>query len=93
LPFSRDSHFDGLLRFNLSSDTSNKDRLHELLRVSCENFALVTLREVGQGDRLDYAYQVKLNKNEKYEDFVSKLQTIETIKGVNFLLQESTVEI
>ena len=93
LPFSRDSHFDGLLRFNLSSDTSNKERLHELLKRSCESFALVTLREVGQGDRLDYAYQVKLNKNEKYEDFVSKLQKIETIKGVNFLLQESTVEI
>lgn len=93
LPFSKDSHFDGLLRFNLSNDPADKSKLDGLLASSCEKFALVTLREVGQGSRLDYAYQVKLNKNKKYEEFVSNLQKIESIKGVNFLLQESTVEI
>jgi uncharacterized membrane protein YhiD involved in acid resistance len=93
LPFSKESHFDGLLRFNMSNDKEDKGKLDDLLDDSCQNFALITLREIGQGDRLDYAYQVKLRTNETYSEFVEKLQTLKTIKGVNLLLQESTVEI
>jgi len=63
------------------------------LKESCQLFALITLRELAQGERLDYAYQVKLKRNETFEDFVAKLQALESIKGVNLLLQESTVEI
>jgi uncharacterized membrane protein YhiD involved in acid resistance len=93
LPFSKESHFDGLLRFNLGNDTRDKQELEKLLKDSCQNFALITLRELGQGTRLDYAYQVKLRSNEKYADFIEKLQNLETIKGINLLLQESTVEV
>lgn len=93
LPFSRESHFDGLLRFNLENNQNDKIALEELLNSSCQHFALITLRELGQGARLDYAYQVKLRAKENYSDFVSKLQKLESIKGVNLLLQESTVEV
>jgi uncharacterized membrane protein YhiD involved in acid resistance len=93
LPFSKESHFDGLLRFNLGNDKEDKKLLEELLDDNCQNFALITLREVGQGSRLDYAYQIKLRTKETYAGFVEKLQELETIKGVNLLLQESTVEI
>lgn len=93
LPFSKESHFDGLLRFNLGNDQGDKKQLENLLEDKCQNFALITLREIGQGTRLDYAYQVKLRTQETYSDFVENLQAIETIKGVNLLLQESTVEI
>ena len=93
LPFSKESHFDGLLRFNLSSKTDDKSKLDLLLKESCQLFALITLRELAQGERLDYAYQVKLKRNETFENFVAKLQALESIKGVNLLLQESTVEI
>lgn len=93
LPFSKESHFDGLLRFNLENKKEDKAALEEVLSKSCQHFALITLREVGQGARLDYAYQVKLKARESYPDFVEKLQAIETIKGVNLLLQESTVEV
>lgn len=93
LPFSKESHFDGLLRFNLGNDLDDKKSLEDLLNGSCQNFALITLRELGQGTRLDYAYQVKLKQNEEYSNFVEKLQQLKTIKGVNLLLQESTVEV
>lgn len=93
LPFSKETHFDGLLRFNLENNETDKNQLESLLSHSCQNFALITLREVGQGSRLDYAYQVKLRRSETYDKFVNKLKELKTIKGVNLLLQESTVEI
>lgn len=93
LPFSKESHFDGLLRFNLENRSEDKAALESILNESCQHFALITLRELGQGLRLDYAYQVKLKSKETYPSFVEKLQKIETIKGVNLLLQESTVEV
>lgn len=93
LPFSKESHFDGLLRFNLENKKEDKAALEEILNDSCQHFALITLRELGQGVRLDYAYQVKLKAKENYPGFVEKLQKLETIKGVNLLLQESTVEV
>ena len=93
LPFSKESHFDGLLRFNLENRSEDKTALENILNESCQHFALITLRELGQGLRLDYAYQVKLKSKETYPSFVEKLQTIETIRGVNLLLQESTVEV
>jgi uncharacterized membrane protein YhiD involved in acid resistance len=93
LPFSKESHFDGLLKFNLGDDKEDKQQLENILSTSCNNFALITLREVGQGTRLDYAYQIKLNARGKFAEFVEDLQELKTIKGVNLLLQESTVEI
>lgn len=93
LPFSKESHFDGLLRFNLENKKEDKAALDLILSQSCQHFALITLRELGQGARLDYAYQVKLKTKETYPNFVEKLQQLETIKGVNLLLQESTVEV
>ena len=93
LPFSKESHYDGLLRFNLEDDGQDKADLENLLNGSCQNFALITLREVGQGSRLDYAYQVKLRRSQTYDQFVKQLKQLKTIKGVNLLLQESTVEI
>jgi len=93
LPFSKQSHFDGLLRFNLANNKEDKAKLNDLLDENCLHFALITLREVGQGDRLDYAYQVKLRNKKTYAGFVEELQDLETIKGVNLLLQETTVEI
>jgi uncharacterized membrane protein YhiD involved in acid resistance len=93
LPFSKESHFDGLLKFNLENNSDDKKELESILTKSCNNFALITLREVGQGSRLDYAYQVKLRSRGKFSEFVEDLQRLETIKGVNLLLQESTVEI
>lgn len=93
LPFSKESHFDGLLRFNLENQEEDKKGLEAILAGACQSFALVTLREVGQGTRLDYAYQVKLKGKSTYAEFIEQLQSLKTIKGINFLLQESTVEI
>ena len=92
-PLGQTSYFDGMLRFSLANEGNNSRDLDELLRRYCKKFALVTLRDVSQGNRLDYAYHIKLKRNKRYENFVCELERIDSIKGISFLLQEATVEL
>ncbi len=92
-PFGRESTFDGLLRFSLANDPTARRQLEEALQNGCRLFALVTLRDMSQGERLDYAYHVKLRRKVTKADFLSELSRVESIKGLNLALQESTVEL
>ncbi|MBN1130435.1 MAG: DUF4956 domain-containing protein [Chitinispirillaceae bacterium] len=92
-PFGKDRYFDGMLRFNIVSETVTRQALESVMKRYCKNFALITLREMAQGERLDYAYHVKLRKADAKEAFVDSLKTIESIKDVNLMLQETTVEL
>jgi uncharacterized membrane protein YhiD involved in acid resistance len=92
-PFGQSRYFDGMLRFNLVTDAENRPALEALLRQYCKNFALITLREMAQGERLDFAYHVKLKNTMIKEEFVDKLRKITSIKDVNLMLQETTVEL
>ena len=92
-PFGQVSYFDGMLRFNIENDPESKRTLETILNNYCKVFALVTLRDISQGKRLEYAYHIKLRRGKNNSDFIGELNNIKTIKGVNFLLQETTVEI
>lgn len=92
-PFGQSRYFDGMLRFNIVSDAENRPALEALLRHYCKNFALITLREMSQGERLDFAYHVKLKNTMIKEEFVDKLRKVNSIKDVNLMLQETTVEL
>jgi len=92
-PFGQVSSFDGMLRFNIENTGEYKTRLENVLHDYCRIFALITLREMAQEKRLEYAYHVKLRKGKNNADFIEALKQIETIKGVNLLLQEATVEL
>lgn len=92
-PFGQTNYFDGMLRFNLENNPSSKHMLEKVLHNYCKIFALITLRDMAQGNRLDYAYHIKLKKGKSNDDFIEELKKIETIKGVHLLLQEKTVEL
>ena len=92
-PFGKTSYFDGMLRFNIENNPENKSVLEKTLKDYCKIFALVTLRDMAQGTRLDYAYHVKLRKGKSKTDFIETLKQVETIKSVNLMLQETTVEL
>jgi hypothetical protein len=77
----------------MENDAASKKLLEEIASKFCKVFALVTLREMAQGNRLEYAYHVKLRKGMSNADFIKELKTIESIKGVRLLLQETTVEL
>lgn len=92
-PFGQSSYFDGMLRFNIENIPESRKRLEQVLSEHCKIFALITLRDMAQGQRLDYAYHVKLRGNKRGPDFIQDLQAIESMKGVSLMLQESTVEL
>jgi len=92
-PFGQQRYFDGLLRFNMPSGASGREKLEGIMREYCKSFALVTLRETTQRERLDLAYHVKLRNAKSKEEFVDKIRGIESLRDVNLMLQETTVEV
>ena len=92
-PFGQKRYFDGMLRFNIESNATNHTGLESVMKTHCKHFALISLREMSQGNRLDYAYHVKLKSSLTKELFVEEIRKLSTIKDVNLLLQETTVEL
>lgn len=92
-PFGQSRAFDGMLRFNVLSDSATRISLENILKDNCSNVALISIRESAQGTRLDYAYHVKLKDSKSKETFVNQVRELNSIKDVNLLLQETTVEI
>lgn len=92
-PFGSASFFDGMLKFNIESGSSDRGRVEEVIHKNCKTYALITLRDMMQGQRLDYAYHVKLKKNIDKGEFIKEMETLKSIKGISLLLQETTVEL
>jgi len=92
-PFGQARHYDGMLRFSIENAEDSKSELTAVLDRFCKVFALITLRETAQEKRLEYAYHIKLRKGTDDADLVEALQNIQTVKGINLLLQETTVEL
>jgi uncharacterized membrane protein YhiD involved in acid resistance len=92
-PFGQTRFYDGMLRFSIASDAPGKAKLETILNEYCKTFALITLREMAQGNKLDYAYHVKLKKGKNNADFLIAVKKIESIEGVSLMLQETTVEV
>ena len=92
-PFGSERYFDGILRFNMGIGTQARIALEDIMKEHCKNFALITLREAAQGERLEYAYHVKLKRGKIKDEFVKKITTIESVRDVHLMLQETTVEL
>nr|BFD65851.1 hypothetical protein HAGR004_08730 [Bdellovibrio sp. HAGR004] len=92
-PFASGPQFDGLLRLNLSRSGDDQREVESILGQSCRHFALATIREVAQGDRLDFSYQVRLNPRATSADLVEQLGKVPSVRGLNFMNQESVIEV
>ncbi|HSQ40819.1 MAG TPA: DUF4956 domain-containing protein [Fibrobacteraceae bacterium] len=85
--------FDGLLRFSIGSPNEAKSSLEPALAKHLSHFALISLREVGGGQSLDYAYQIKLRKNHDAGSLLKDLSLVPTLSGLHFMMQEATTEL
>lgn len=92
-PFGESRNYDGMLRFNIDNEFDERQFLETTLKSYCKTFALITLREMAQGNRLDFAYHIKMKKGKNKTDFLNEIRKIRDIRGVNLLLQETTVEL
>ena len=93
-PLGQSSSFDGMLRFNIDNSDEGRHELENLLKKYCRTFVLITLRDMQQGARLDYAYHVKLKNSGESAGLVKELpEKIPSVRGVGLMLQENTVEL
>lgn len=83
---------EAVVRLRLPSDGALERRLEEVLRATCTRFALVTLREVSQGDEMERAYQVTFKHDGDEDALVSGLRQLGAT-GVVLSLQEPSVEL
>jgi len=95
-PFARRVRFDGLLRFWLpmaEGDHRPADIVRSVLDTHCRHFTLVALRDVAQGETLEYAYQVQLRDPDHGDHLVEALGTIDGLSGLSLLLQDAHTEL
>jgi uncharacterized membrane protein YhiD involved in acid resistance len=90
--FGSQRQFDALLRFQIPTHTDESEVLGLLKRYT-RKFALVTMREVSQGELMEHAYQVRLLDPKSRSELIEQMETLPEVQGVSLLLQEPTVEI
>jgi uncharacterized membrane protein YhiD involved in acid resistance len=92
-PFAYGPQYDALLRLNLATNIDQRSELERLLVEHCKTYSLISLREMGQGEVLDYAYHLKFKKGATRENLVREIKALSSARAVNLLMQDSIVEI
>ncbi|MEZ4468099.1 MAG: DUF4956 domain-containing protein [bacterium] len=92
-PFARRQRFDGMLRFWLPRQAVDAETMHGVLKTHCRDYLLVALRDLGQGEAMEYAWQIRLRKRQSREALVDQLAHLPGIGGLSLLVQDSSTEI
>lgn len=98
-PFAKRVRFDGLLRFwlprgeEVDGQETPAARVRRVLDNHCRRFTLVALRDVAQGETLEYAYQVALRRPDRSDSLVEELGSVEGLTGLSLLLQDAHTEL
>ena len=92
-PLGPDKYFDGMLRFNLRADSNENQSLQAVLQKNCRSFSLVTIREMEQGQRMDYAYHIKLRSGVESSRLIQEIRSLDSVQQVNLMMQEATVDL
>ena len=92
-PFGARRKHDGLVRFQIPAGPQAAAKVATIMQNYTKNFVLVTMRNVAQGQVVDYAYQVKLADPNDNLKLIQQLETIAGIRGITYTNQEATVEV
>ncbi|TNF34532.1 MAG: DUF4956 domain-containing protein [Deltaproteobacteria bacterium] len=91
--FGSQRRFDGLLRLQLPATADAERAIAAVLQRTTRSFALVTLREVAQGEAMQYAYQVRLPARLARGELIRAVEAIGGASDVSLILQDPTLEI
>ena len=92
-PLGPNAYYDGMLRFSMMAAADDRIAMEDIMRKYCRTFSLITLREIEQGERIDYAYHIKLRRGAHNENLLKDLNTLNSIQGVHVMMQEATVDL
>jgi uncharacterized membrane protein YhiD involved in acid resistance len=89
----KNTYYDGLIRIQSDSDKDILTKINNVLANESNRFSLVSLREIAQGNKYDYSYQVKLKNKVNQANLISSIKKIGKIDNVTFLIQQTNLEI
>ncbi|MBN1561296.1 DUF4956 domain-containing protein [candidate division KSB1 bacterium] len=92
-PFGTRRRHDGLVRFQIPYGSEAASQAAAVMQSNTKSFVLVAMRNVAQGQAVDYAYQVKIAHPNDNVTLIQELQSVEGIRGVTYTNQEATVEV
>jgi hypothetical protein len=92
-PMGRTQRFDGMLRFWLPRQEGGAATLQAILKPHCHSYVLVAVRDVGKGDALEYAYQIKMKKAGTHGALVDEISKLPGVGGLTLLLQDAHTEL
>jgi uncharacterized membrane protein YhiD involved in acid resistance len=93
IPFSVNSDFDAVLRLQVNNSTELQSNIDRVLAEFSRRYALISMRETGQGSRLDMTYQVKMQKGKMQTQLVDELSKIATLKDIHLFVQDQAHEV
>lgn len=93
VPFTQTARFDGVLKFSLASSSENKSIVSQAMEKICKRYSLVAMKQVAQGDLINYVYHVKINKNYDKTDLVVELETVEGVSAISILVRDQEMEL
>jgi hypothetical protein len=85
--------FEGMLRFHGPTDATTEQAVNLVLKKYAGRFALITLREIRQGEAMEYAYHLRLKKSDDRVAMVRELEAVEGIDGVTLYYQDAAQEL
>jgi hypothetical protein len=85
--------YDGLLRLRVPTTPEAEQQLKAVLRDQCARFSLVTIREIGQGQALEHAYQVTLLERGREAALLQALAAVPGLTSASVSMQEASVEL
>ncbi|HNY31805.1 MAG TPA: DUF4956 domain-containing protein, partial [Fibrobacteria bacterium] len=85
--------YDGLVRFSIEDAEASREPIASLFRRDLKHFALVSMREVAGGAKLDCAYQVKFRRGREAASLMKSLSEVPSLTGAHFMMQETTLEL
>jgi len=92
-PFGSRREFEGLLRFILPNNKSNKEALEDIFEQYTGSAKLLATRDAIQGEALEYSYQVTLLDPSYKTDLVDAISKLEDSMEVSMIMQRTTVEV
>ena len=91
--FGRRQVFEGLLRFYAPPTPETETEISRVLRKYAARFTLTTMREVRQGEAMEYAYQLRTRRAGDRVPMVHELEEIKGIEGVTLHYQDTAQEL
>lgn len=92
-PYSTKQTFEGLLRFSSPMKSKQESDISSVLSQFSSNVELIAMRDSSQGERVEYAYQIRLLHPSLKSELIRALNDIGDIDDINFVMQRETVEI